>query len=169
MLLLLVCLNLIETVFTMWKLKMNGIVNINKTSWAPSLPSVWAFSWNCIMLYFGMVLETHMKLCVIELDFPVKFFLPPKLGKSAKNRFFWIYWKTWFVTFNTWIPIWDSKNWIFRNLNKENLFTYRRKCCKIKNKNMFWWNLMPNGECEYHASVFSIITHTNLQNMLKGT
>ena len=27
---------------------------------------------------------------------------------------------------------------------------------------------MPNDEFEYYAYVFSIITHTNLQNMQKG-
>ena len=32
-----------------------------------------------------MVLETHMKLCVAEPDFPEKFFLPPKYGKWTKN------------------------------------------------------------------------------------
>ena len=44
-----------------------------------------------------MVLETYMNLCVTEPDFPLKIFLPPKLGKmdpkQAKNRFFLIYWK----------------------------------------------------------------------------
>ena len=34
-----------------------------------------------------MVVETHMNLCVIELDFPGHFFfLPQKLGKWAKSR-----------------------------------------------------------------------------------
>ena len=37
-------------------------------------------------LNFGMVQETHMKLCVTVLDFPEKFFLPPKLGKWTKNE-----------------------------------------------------------------------------------
>ena len=32
-----------------------------------------------------MVPETHMKLCVTELDFLGKFFLPPKLGKWPQN------------------------------------------------------------------------------------
>ena len=32
-----------------------------------------------------MVLETHMKLCVTEPDFPGKFFLPQKLGKWTQN------------------------------------------------------------------------------------
>ena len=32
-----------------------------------------------------MVLETHMKLCMTESDFPEKNFLPPKLGKWTKN------------------------------------------------------------------------------------
>ena len=32
-----------------------------------------------------MVLETQMKLCVPEPDFPGKFFLPQKLGKWARN------------------------------------------------------------------------------------
>ena len=32
-----------------------------------------------------MVIETHMKLCVTEPDFPGKLFLPQKLGKWAKN------------------------------------------------------------------------------------
>ena len=32
-----------------------------------------------------MLLETHMKLCVTELDFPGKSFLPQKWGKWAKN------------------------------------------------------------------------------------
>ena len=34
-----------------------------------------------------MVLETHMKLCMAELDFPGNFFLPQKWGKWAKNGF----------------------------------------------------------------------------------
>ena len=33
-----------------------------------------------------MLLETHMKLLVTELDFPGKSFLPQKWGKGAKNR-----------------------------------------------------------------------------------
>ena len=32
-----------------------------------------------------MVLETHMKLCVMEVDFPGKFFLRQKWGKWAIN------------------------------------------------------------------------------------
>ena len=32
-----------------------------------------------------MVLETYMKFCVTEPDFPGKFFLPQKLGKWAQN------------------------------------------------------------------------------------
>ena len=32
-----------------------------------------------------MVLETHMKLCKTELDFPEKYFLPQKLGKWIQN------------------------------------------------------------------------------------
>ena len=31
------------------------------------------------------MLETHMKLCVTESDFPEKKILPQKLGKWAKN------------------------------------------------------------------------------------
>ena len=31
------------------------------------------------------MLETHMKLCVTERDFPEKLFLPKKLGKWVKN------------------------------------------------------------------------------------
>ena len=33
-----------------------------------------------------MVLETQMKLCVTEQDFPGKFLLLQKLGKWAQNR-----------------------------------------------------------------------------------
>ena len=36
-----------------------------------------------------------MKLCVTESDFLEKIFSPSKLGKWAKNRVFWIYWKIW--------------------------------------------------------------------------
>ena len=32
-----------------------------------------------------MVLETHMKLCVTEPDFPGNFFLPQKFGKWTQN------------------------------------------------------------------------------------
>ena len=32
-----------------------------------------------------MVLESHVKLCVTEPDFPGKFFLPQKLGQWAQN------------------------------------------------------------------------------------
>ena len=39
-----------------------------------------------------MILETHMKLCVTELDFLAKFFFAQKFGKIdpkwAKNGFF---------------------------------------------------------------------------------
>ena len=35
-----------------------------------------------------MVLENHMKLCMAELDFPEKKFLPPKLGKWTKSGLF---------------------------------------------------------------------------------
>ena len=31
------------------------------------------------------MLETHMKLCVTEPDFPGKIFLPQKLGKWTRN------------------------------------------------------------------------------------
>ena len=51
-------------------------------------PSVQAFSWNCVIsffLKFGMVLESHVLLCVTEPDFLGKFFLSPKLGKWAQN------------------------------------------------------------------------------------
>ena len=34
------------------------------------------------------MLETHMKLCVTEPDFPEKVFLPQKLGKWSKIGFF---------------------------------------------------------------------------------
>ena len=41
---------------------------------------------------FGMVLETHLKLCVTDPDFLEKLFLPKKLGKWTRNgpkaRFF---------------------------------------------------------------------------------
>ena len=33
-----------------------------------------------------MVLETHMKLCLRETDFLVKFFLPTKWGKWAQKE-----------------------------------------------------------------------------------
>ena len=33
-----------------------------------------------------MVLETQMKLCMTEPDFPRKIFLPQKLGKWTQNR-----------------------------------------------------------------------------------
>ena len=49
-----------------------------------------AFCRNCIIsffLSFGMVLETHMNLCVTVPDFLEKLFLPQKLGKWAKNGF----------------------------------------------------------------------------------
>ena len=32
-----------------------------------------------------MALEIQMKLCITELNFPSKFFLPRKLGKWTKN------------------------------------------------------------------------------------
>ena len=35
-----------------------------------------------------MVLESHVKLCVTEPDFPGKSFLHPKLGKWTKTGFF---------------------------------------------------------------------------------
>ena len=38
-------------------------------------------------LNFDMVLETHMKMCVKERDFPEKTFLLPKLRKWTKNSF----------------------------------------------------------------------------------
>ena len=41
--------------------------------------------YHLFFLNFGMVLETHMKLCVTEPDFPEKCFWPPKLGKWTKN------------------------------------------------------------------------------------
>ena len=42
-------------------------------------------SHDLFFLNFVVVLETHMKLCVAEPDFQEKIFLPPKLGKWAKN------------------------------------------------------------------------------------
>ena len=47
-----------------------------------------------------MVLETHMKLFVTELDFLEKFYLSPKWGKWAKSRGFGIYWKVWSFIFS---------------------------------------------------------------------
>ena len=46
--------------------------------------------------------------------------------------------------YNVWIPILDSKNWIFisKKKNKKNIA-----------------HLMPNDKFEYNASAFSIITH----------
>ena len=41
-----------------------------------------------VSLNFALVLGTLNKLCVTELDFLEKLFLPPKLGKWAKNRVF---------------------------------------------------------------------------------
>ena len=38
--------------------------------------------------HIGMVLETHMKLCIAKLNFLDNFFLPPKLGKETKSRVF---------------------------------------------------------------------------------
>ena len=38
-----------------------------------------------VFLNFGMVLETHVKLCMTEPDLLEKSFLPPKLGKWTKN------------------------------------------------------------------------------------
>ena len=35
-----------------------------------------------------MVLETHMKLCVTELDFPGKFFLPQNWKNGPKTGLF---------------------------------------------------------------------------------
>ena len=43
---------------------------------------------HCIIsffLNFGMILETHLRLCLAEQDIPEKNFLPPKLGKRTKN------------------------------------------------------------------------------------
>ena len=37
-------------------------------------------------LNFGMVLESHVKLCMTEPDFLGNFFLLPKLGKWAQNE-----------------------------------------------------------------------------------
>ena len=48
-------------------------------------PSVQVFFWDCIIFFFlnfGMVLKTHMKLCMTELDFPeINFSL-----KNLKNE-----------------------------------------------------------------------------------
>ena len=55
------------------------------------LPSVQAFSWNCIInffLKFGMVLEFHVKLCVPEPDFLGNFFCPKKWENGPKTGFF---------------------------------------------------------------------------------
>ena len=45
-----------------------------------------------VFFNFGMVQETHIKLCVTEQDFLEKVFFPKKIGKMgqklAKNRFF---------------------------------------------------------------------------------
>ena len=49
------------------------------------------------------MLETQMKLCMTELDFPGNFFLPQKLGKWTQNGqktgFFLIYWKIYSLIF----------------------------------------------------------------------
>ena len=50
-------------------------------------------------LNFDMVLETNIKLCVKERDFPEETFLLPKLRKWTKNSF-WIYWKNLFYNEN---------------------------------------------------------------------
>ena len=48
---------------------------------------IWYFGTGSLFFYFyfGMVLETHMKLGVIAPDFVEKMFLPSKLGKCAKT------------------------------------------------------------------------------------
>ena len=51
------------------------------------LQSAWAFSWNRIykfFLNFGMVPETHLKLCVTKLDFLKKNFWSQNLWKRTK-------------------------------------------------------------------------------------
>ena len=51
------------------------------------LPPVRVFSLNSIIIFFlnfGMMLETHTKLCMTEPDFLEKKFLPPKLGEWTK-------------------------------------------------------------------------------------
>ena len=56
-------------------------------------PGIFVELYHMIFLNFGMMQETHMKLCMTELDFAEKNFLSPKLGKCAINGFFWLYWK----------------------------------------------------------------------------
>ena len=51
-----------------------------------------------------MVLETHMKLCVAELDFLENIFLPPTLLKNFVIKIF--------TKFVLWRKI-DGMNWIF--------------------------------------------------------
>ena len=50
-----------------------------------------------VFLDFGMMLETHIKLCMTEPEFAEKKCFAPKIGKMvqkwAQNRVFWIYWK----------------------------------------------------------------------------
>ena len=50
-------------------------------------PSVGHFLgiFSLVFLNFGMLLETHLKLCVTELDFMEETFLLPKMGKWNKN------------------------------------------------------------------------------------
>ena len=61
------------------------------TSVHPSIsPGVFLELCHWFFLIFGMVLESHVKLCVRQPDFPGKLFLPPNW-----EMVFSIYWEIW--------------------------------------------------------------------------
>ena len=77
---------------------LGSLVVVGKVLWNRVCPSFslsiyLRFSWNFTIGFFlnlGMVPETHMKLCMAELNFPEIGKMGPKM---SQNRAFWIYWK----------------------------------------------------------------------------
>ena len=61
------------------KLKSKAIKKVDRIWYFLGIGSLFFY------FYFGMVLDTHMKVGVIAPDFLEKMFLPPKLGKCAKT------------------------------------------------------------------------------------
>ena len=51
-------------------------------------PGVYLELYHYFCLNFGMVLETHLKLCMSESDFPEKCFFAPKIMKMGRKQDF---------------------------------------------------------------------------------
>ena len=109
-------------------------------SFRPSIfPSVYLsiffelYHW--LFLNFGMVLETDMKLCVKEPDFPGKFCLPPKMQKIGQKSHTWKNPGSWDMGQNAL----EFLNWVSLEQNDEKVWLLAC-CCRFIEIKSLWKN-----------------------------